>query len=134
MTKVVGVCPSQLGIFWPLASKQIDRANNITETGYSLGDLKKKIETGKNQLWLIDNGRAAAITAIMEYPLHRAIKVTYLGGDGMNEWLADFVEVVEEFGRDNDCKFIETNGRKGWERVCKPLGAKLEYIVLRKAL
>ena len=96
MTKVVGICPSQLGIFWPLASKQIDRANNVTETGYSLDDLKQKIADGKNQLWLINNGMAAAITAIMEYPLHRAIKVTYLGGDGMDEWLADFVEVELE--------------------------------------
>ena len=134
MTKVVGVSPEQVGIFWPVASKQIERANNISETGFSLDHLREKVEKGRNQLWLINNGQAAAITAIIEYPLHRAIKVTYLGGNDMDEWLVDFVEVIEGFGRENDCKFIETNGRKGWERVCKPLGAKLEYIVLRKAL
>jgi|TARA_R100001460_G_scaffold65215_1_gene105535 hypothetical protein len=134
MTKVFAVSPQHLPAVWPKASEQIERANNISETGFTMDDLREKIADGRNQLWVIDNGAASAITSVVSYPQHKCVKVTYLGGDNMKDWFVPFVEKIEEFGRSQGCKFIETAGRKGWERMCKPLGAKLEFIVLRKAL
>lgn len=131
---VVAVDPDRIDDVWELARKHIARANGKIESGFSVDDLKQKIVNGKNQLWWINDGQAAAITAIINLPLFRLVRVTYLGGAYMHEWMDEFAQTIERFGRDNDCKYFEASGRKGWARFLNSYGADLEYVVLRKKL
>lgn len=75
-----------------------------------------QILTGKAQLWI---GKGAAL-------------VTQISGDPLtiHAWLAggDKAEIlamtpgIEAFGRTWGCKFATIEGRKGWQRVLRPMG------------
>jgi hypothetical protein len=46
----------------------------------------------------------------------------------------DVVPTVEKFYKELGYKFVEISGRKGWERVFKPLGYNLSRIIIHKEI
>lgn len=115
-TPIGGVQPHQVMAVWdrvePLLRKVVK-----PQTGYTLDAVLTEVQLGTMQLWIIGDFRAAILTAIQNRPLHRVLWVQFMAGEGMDEWLDDWIAVQEEYAQFNDCKAIEFSGRKGWNKI-----------------
>ena len=54
--------------------------------------------------------------------------------EGWFEHGAENLELLEQFGRDQGCKYASVYGRKGWARALKPYGYEEPYTVLMKEI
>ncbi|MFD2207219.1 hypothetical protein [Kiloniella antarctica] len=102
----------------------LDRGGNTHTTD----DIRAGIISGSFQFWTSE--KSAAITEIVSYPCSKGCRVFLAGGD-MTELLAMQPE-LEAWAQSIGCKFIEIDGRPGWERIHKDF--KKQSVVLRKAL
>lgn len=87
------------------------------ETGETPESVLTDIQLQRKQLWVINDFQGVVVTAILERPAHRVLFVPYLVGDHMDDWLAEWVAVQEDYARAHDCKAIEFNGRRGWNKI-----------------
>jgi hypothetical protein len=73
-----------------------------------------------------------AVTEEVEYPRYKNLRVTLLGGHGLEGWKGimdrEFLAYCTQAGLSN----IEVVGRKGFTRVLAPLGYESVYTVLLK--
>ncbi|HEX6824744.1 MAG TPA: hypothetical protein VF077_00395 [Nitrospiraceae bacterium] len=102
-----------------------------------LQDLFGLVFVDRAKVWLVfekdsQKLRGVAVTEEVEYPKHTNLRVTFLGGTGIEEWKQEL-----------DCEFcgfcevaklanIEVVGRRGFARVLEPLAYVQAYTVLIK--
>ena len=118
---------------WEWVEPLIKRASTYTDSGFSTEDILTQIQLREMQLW-IDPTRAACVTQIHNYPQHRTLLVCYLSGDELHEWFDELMGLLEDWGRQMGCKYVEEYGRKGWEKIGKKRGYEPVYLVMRKTL
>lgn len=105
-----------------------ERLLSALEEG-SRAELIADLQAGRAQLWI---GEASAmVTEVVEEPA-RTIHV-WLAAGAIGDILA-ITPGVAAWGRAMGCKFATVDGRKGWERVLRPLGFAPVHGILRKAL
>jgi hypothetical protein len=85
-------------------------------------------------LWQIGDWQAAAITQIQTFPQYQSMLVSYLGGEGMDEWFDEFMETVELAAVKWGCKYVEAHGRRGWLKPGRKRGYDEITTVFRKAV
>lgn len=113
----------------PLLAKAVDRM----DSGMSIEDILTRIQTRHMQLWVVPE-EMAAVTTIQNHPQFRVCIIAYMGGEGMKEWLGEFLEVVGDWASQNGCKYLEGWGRPGWEKATKEFGFEKALTVMRKTL
>jgi hypothetical protein len=65
---------------------------------------------------------AVIFTSVRDYPRKRALRVDFVAGTRMSEWLGKFALAYEEAARIEKCDLMEGGGRMGWSRVFKKIG------------
>ena len=85
------------------------------------------------QLWLAvaEQPIAAAVTRISIWPTGlKTCRVLFAGGKEMKRWTY-MMDGIGEWAKSRDCRYLEVEGRPGWERI---LGWNKESIELVKDL
>lgn len=89
---------------------------------------------GDMQLWKLVDGHAMGVTQIQTFPQFRLLLVYMVAGEHARDWLLKGSQQLEAFAKSNHCRFIDFQGRPGWERYAAPLGYGRKQIRMRKEL
>ena len=116
---------------WPNIVHLLER---IADEKLTVSDIYDLIIDGTWTLWVPDTGEITTVivTEFIRYPQVCNLRVVILSGGG-EDWPYG-MRVFEDFARINKCHAIEILGRKGWERVLKDNGFKLNHITLSKRI
>jgi hypothetical protein len=98
---------------------------------HTIEDVKAGVAARRYHFWPGKN--AAAITEVFNFPRQRVFNVFLAGGD-LNEILTEMEPDFCSFAEFLGCSSIVMTGRRGWEKVLKPLGWHPTAVVLAKEL
>lgn len=118
--KIYAIDPRILENVWDDVKGYIKRAIDRSPPTHSLENVRKEIEIGQSVLYVIGDDKqayGAAVACVMVYPQLRSVRVRYVGGDRMKDWLKELRKVIDIFALENDCQYIESVGRGGWKRA-----------------
>lgn len=113
----------------PMVEKMISRHPGRTAEAI-LGDLL----SGAADLWVIGDFKAISITRINYKPREKALFIEWLGGEDIDEWVADWLKVAEEYAKAINCDCVEFFGRRGYRRYEKQFNYKPVSTIYRKEL
>lgn len=114
-TAIGGVPPDQIMKVWDRVEPMLCKVVK-PETGYSLDNVLTSLQMAKQQLWVIGDFQAVAVTEIQLRPLHKVLWNQFIAGNDMADWLDDWEKVLVEYARAHDCVAVEFSGRKGWNK------------------
>ena len=75
--------------------------------------------------------KAAWTSMFVYHPGAKSLQTLFIGGTGYDEWFGEVNDFIRRWAKDNDCKFVEFIGRKGWEIKLKKIGWTSEYYSYR---
>jgi hypothetical protein len=131
--KITGVATEDLDTVFPDAAPLLEKALSNT---LSLQDTKQALLRGEMQLWIAyeDKIITAFITEIVDYPQRKVVRIILCGGDKLDSWVKDFLNLVEAWGKGCGAKSMEIVGRRGWVRALKKYGYNETNTVIEKEL
>lgn len=109
-------------------AQKLERIAKALESGgctHSLQDVLGGLREGRFQIF--DNDHGVCISEIIQTPQCRYLNCFVVAGQ-----LPGVMELhneVEEFAKANDCKWLETTARLGWEKVLPGFGWKKARVV-----
>lgn len=107
------------------------------ETVESLEEIRTDIRKGRALVLQIYEGvelQAVAVVELLDLKDGKSLHVRYLGGNGMDGWLDELSERLDETARFYDCDWVSIIGRLGWARSLKKYDYKPVSMELRKAV
>jgi len=112
---------------FPKVLGYITKAAEIAGGRFDAASIFRGLMEKEYSLWVVvdeesDEFVAAMTTRITDYPTGRGMAIDWIGGKRMSEWLDEFSSVMDQYAKDNGCKFIEGMGRHGWIRELKKYG------------
>jgi len=129
---IVGISPDRLTSVWHTLAPKLKKAFDRVDYPFSLDEVLEKITSTDMQLWMTHDARMAWVTRILVFPRYKVFEVVAGGGEGMEDWLEDSDRLFTAFASHHGCKYVEVQGRKGWEKVATPLGYGFGWVTLRK--
>jgi hypothetical protein len=123
---IEGIKGENIEAWWPLVQEYLNAALEYGLGEYSIGDIKNACLTRDMQLWVkMDREvQGAFITKIAKYPQKNLLCVILLGGDKFKEWRDEADALLNAFGKEHNCEYVELFGRKGWGRALKDIDYK----------
>jgi hypothetical protein len=129
--QVSPVSKKDIESIWPFIEGYMKRAAKYTYGRYEAEDIKEGLLNKPQQLWIAFNDikiYGAVVTEITEYPRMKVLTVHFLAGVEFETWKDPMLKLVQQFGKDNGCKLIDSYGRPGWERVWANYGYTKRFI------
>ena len=77
---------------------------------------------------------ASATLEIDENENGKSCHCLTIGGEGIDFWIAEFMEVWRAIAREQGCDAITLKGREGWARYARKLGFQHQYTQMRMAV
>ncbi len=117
----------------PLLEKALEHAQGEFNSGY----LREMVYKGSMIVILIFNDMeliAAAAVERISYPAKSTMRISLLGGEGMDEWLKPLVQYLDQMAFSWGVNDIEIAGRRGWLRALDQHGYEATYTILNKKL
>lgn len=117
---------------WPSISTYVDSLVEYTYGRFTTDDIKYGVLNMPQQLWIaFDESEVYGfvVTEIYQYPRKKVLTMHFTGGQKLPLWKEPMLNLLKQFGRDNECSVIESYGRPGWERVFKDDGYKKQFIL-----
>jgi hypothetical protein len=106
---------------------------------HTLADLEQEILDQNKNLWTVfEAGRqelkveGAFLTSIGQYPSLRVLRIDFLAGDNLRDWIHDAERALKRYAWENECRRLEMAGRIGWWPVLERLGWKTVSMTLEK--
>ena len=123
---IEGIRGENIDAWWHLVQEYLITALEYGLGEYSIGDIKKSCKSKDMQLWVkMDREvKGAFVTKIAKYPQKNLLCVILLGGDEFQEWRDEADALLNAFGKEHNCEYIELFGRKGWGRALKDIDYK----------
>ena len=123
---IEGIKGENIETWWSLVEEYLITALEYGLGEYSIGDIKNACKSKDMQLWVkMDREvKGAFITKIAKYPQKNLLCVILLGGDEFQEWRDEADALLNAFGKEHNCEYIELFGRKGWGRALKDIDYK----------
>lgn len=75
-----------------------------------------------------------AITRLLTHKQYKEMVIVCTTSEGWFEHGPEILKMLEQFGRDMECKYASVYGRKGWVRALKDYGYEEPYTTLMKEL
>jgi hypothetical protein len=118
---------------WANVAPFMERAAEYTFGRYHADDIYDLCSQRQDyQLWVaFDNeGKfyGAVVTSFTEYPGKRVLSMHFCGGDELHLWKEPMLDLLKRWARDTQCDAIESTGRKGWEKIFKNDGYKVQWV------
>ena len=123
---IEGIKGESVEVWWPLVEEYLITALKYSLGEYSIGDIKNACISKNMQLWVKigKKTKGAFVTKIAKYPQKNLLIVILLGGDEFQEWRDEADALLNAFGKENNCEYVELFGRKGWGKMLKDIDYK----------
>ena len=123
---IEGIKGESVEAWWPLVEEYLNTALEYSLGEYSITDIKNACISKNMQLWvkLGKETKGAFVTKIAKYPQKNLLIVILLGGDEFQEWRDEADALLNAFGKQNNCEYVELFGRKGWGKMLKDIDYK----------
>jgi len=123
---IEGIKGESVEAWWPLVEEYLIAALEYSLGEYSITDIKNACISKNMQLWvkLGKETKGAFVTKIAKYPQKNLLIVILLGGDEFQEWRDEADALLNAFGKENNCEYVELFGRKGWGKMLKDIDYK----------
>lgn len=109
--------------------KWLEDALEYNDTGQTLDDVERGLQTGEYLLWPGRN--SAVVTEHFETPQGKFLNFFLAGGD-LDE-LAQMLKPIEDWARADGVSKITLYGRRGWARsFMKQAGYQTRWVVMTK--
>ena len=122
---IQGIQSKDVGDAWQYAEEFIIASLKHGIGEYLPEDIKLMCQDRRMQLWIKWNDDyepiGAFVTQILNYPQLNVLLVLLLGGQTFIEWRDEVDEILIGFGKENNCKYVEFFGRKGWKNYLKDI-------------
>jgi len=107
---------------------KIKKALRLSQDTHSWEDIRRGLVEGKYQLFQNDDG--VVLTEIVQAPNVKYLNCFIIAG--RLPGVLKLQKVVEDHGRQHNCKFMVGTGRLGWRKVMPLHGWTEEAVVFRK--
>ena len=123
---IEGIKGESVEAWWPLVEEYLIAALEYSLGEYSITDIKNACISKNMQLWVKigKQAKGAFVTKIAKYPQKNLLIVILLGGDEFQEWRDEADALLNAFGKENNCEYVELFGRKGWGKMLKDIDYK----------
>lgn len=124
---IEGIRSENIEGWWPLVEEYLSSALEYGLGEYSLEDIKKSCILRDMQLWVKFNKEGlegAFITKISKYPQKNLLCVILLGGNEFIKWRDEADALLNAFGKEHNCEYVELFGRKGWAKMLADIDYK----------
>jgi len=123
---IEGIKGESVEAWWPLVEEYLNTALEYSLGEYSIDDIKNACISKDMQLWvkLGKQTKGAFVTKIARYPQKNLLVVILLGGDEFGEWRDEADALLNAFGKQHNCEYVELFGRKGWGKMLKDIDYK----------
>ncbi len=129
---IIGISPDRLPSVWHTVAPLLKKAFDRVDYPFSMDEILDRITSTDMQLWITHDAKLAWITRILVMPRYKVLELVACGGKGLDECIAESDRLFTAFASHHGCKYIEAQGRRGWEKVAQPLGYQFGWITLRK--
>ena len=133
---IEGILSKDIEVWWPHVQEYLIPALEHGLGEYSIGDIKKSCKSKDIQLWvkISKEVEGAFITKISQYPQKNILCVLLLGGKNFSSWRDEADVLLNAFGKENKCEYVELFGRKGWGKLLKDLDYKEQTRLFAKEI
>ena len=123
---IEGIKGESVEAWWPLVEEYLNTALEYSLGEYSITDIKNACISKDMQLWvkLGKETKGAFVTKIARYPQKNLLVVILLGGNEFVEWRDEADALLNAFGKQHNCEYVELFGRKGWGKMLKDIDYK----------
>ena len=123
---IEGIKGESVEVWWPLVEEYLITALEYSLGEYSIDDIKNSCISKDMQLWvkLGKQTKGAFVTKIARYPQKNLLVVILMGGDEFEEWRDEADALLNAFGKQHNCEYVELFGRKGWGKMLKDIDYK----------
>jgi len=123
---IEGIKGENVETWWSLVEEYLNTALKYSLGEYSIDDIKNLCISKDMQLWVkFDKEvQGAFVTKINKYPQKNLLLVILLGGDKFQEWRDEADALLNAFGKQHNCEYVELFGRKGWGKILKDINYK----------
>ena len=104
-----------LGAGMELIAPAIARQSNDV----SMQDVEDDIRGGGAVMWLVhveDTLEAAITTCVVKHPQRNTLKIEFMGGKRMKQWMDEAIDVFADLARRADLGAVEADGRIGFDK------------------
>jgi len=140
MIYVSGIPARYIDDVWDKCAEYVEMGLNKAQEEMDKHDIYFFLKEQEMQLWVVydeDNDKqikAVVTTQIINYPQKKVCRIVTLGGEGMDEWVSQVLEILEEWSIEQRCDSMETVCRKGFIKKLKGFGYEQTYTILGKEL
>jgi hypothetical protein len=133
---IEGIKGESVETWWSLVEEYLNAALKHGLGEYSTSDIKSACISKDMQLWVkIDKEvQGAVVTKISKYPQKNILCVLLLGGKNFLEWRDEADALLNAFGKENNCEYVELFGRKGWGKMLKDINYKEQTRLFAKEI
>jgi hypothetical protein len=133
---IEGIKGESVEVWWPLVEEYLNTALEYSLGEYSIDDIKNACISKNMQLWVKigKQAKGAFVTKIAKYPQKNLLIVILLGGDEFQEWRDEADALLNAFGKQNNCEYVELFGRKGWGKMLKDINYKEQTRLFAKEI
>ena len=133
---IEGIKGESVEVWWPLVEEYLNAALKYGLGEYSITDIKSACKSKNMQLWVKigTEVEGAFVTKISKYPQKNILCVLLLGGKNFSRWRGEADVLLDAFGKENKCEYVELFGRKGWGKVLKDLNYKEQTRLFAKEI
>ena len=85
----------------------------------SVQDVEDDIRGGGAVMWLVhveDTLEAAITTCVVKHPQRNTLKIEFMGGKRMKQWMDEAIDVFADLARRADLGAVEADGRIGFDK------------------
>jgi hypothetical protein len=133
--QIVPVPPQYVPAIWeeaaPILQQALDRGNGEIWPE----DIYERLLDARMQMVAVFEGETmigVVVTQVIQYPRKMAVRVEYLAGSHMPEWLDNLVQILDTRAEDLGVDWIEMRGRKGWAKYLAPYARTTHILCVRK--
>jgi len=133
---IEGILSKDIDMWWGYVDGYIKSALEYGIDEYTSDDIRELCKNKQMQLWIKfdKNVQGAFVTQILKYPQMNILLVLLLSGKKFKSWRDEVDELLQRYGKDSNCKYIELFGRKGWGNYLKDINYKEQVRVYSKEI
>jgi len=122
----------ELDFYWPKLEEALDKEPKLWDGAFTKETLREAIEEFRVQVWVLSEGEEIVLAFMTQSYLPpngvRRLQVFWVFGQKLVEYLPLIDMVLDRFAAKLECGVIEGQGRRGFERLVRPLGYEFEYV------
>lgn len=107
----------------------LTKAVEASYYGHKVEHILASVETFESQLWRGESpgGRFVVVTQLFQHPGGKQLLIWSIGGEGYLEAMDTVFEVLKDYARKVEAKWLSANVRKGFTKFADRFGVEAEY-------